>query len=110
MRYYTQTEEWVLIKDGLAYVGLSEHAATELGDIVYIDLPRVGAKFKQSEAFGAIESVKAASDLYMPISGTIAEVNLELEDHPELLNQDPLAHHIIVLKDFDEAELASLAK
>ena len=110
MRYYTKTEEWVLIKDGLAYVGLSEHAATELGDIVYVELPQVGDKFSKGEPFGAIESVKAASDLYMPISGEIVEVNKALEDEPELLNEAPLVHYIIVLKGFDEAELSDLEK
>lgn len=110
MRYYTKTEEWVLIKDGLAYVGLSEYAANELGDIVFVDLPRVGDRFKKEESFGAVESVKAASDLYMPISGEVYEVNELLEDNPELLNEDPLKNYIIVLTGFKEEELKDLIK
>lgn len=108
MRFYTKTDEWVLIKDGKAYVGLSEHAAQELGDIVYIELPAVGDKFGQGEVFGAIESVKAASDLYLPIGGVVESVNEQLEDSPELINEDPLNNHILVLSGFDEAELKSL--
>lgn len=108
MRFYTQTEEWVLIKDGLAYVGLSQHAATELGDIVYVELPNVGSKFSKGAVFGAIESVKAASDLYMPIGGIIYQVNKALEDAPELLNEDPLENYLVILKDFDENELKDL--
>lgn len=110
MRFYTKTEEWVLIKDGLAYVGLSEHAADELGDIVYVDLPKIGEKIKQGESFGAIESVKAASDLYMPISGEVYEVNELLEDNPELINEDPLKNYIIILKNFNESELKTLTE
>lgn len=110
MRYYTKTDEWVLIKDGKALVGLSKFAADELGDIVYVDLPNVGDSFKKEEAFGAIESVKAASDLYMPIGGKIVEVNEALDDGPEVLNEDPLNTAIITISDFDEAELEDLIK
>ncbi len=108
MRYYTKTEEWVLIKDGKAIVGLSAHAASELGDIVYVDLPSEGDVFKQGESFGAVESVKAASDLYLPIGGTISRVNEALEDAPELLNEKPLEVFLVELTDFDEKELANL--
>lgn len=108
MRYYTKTEEWVLIKDGKAIVGLSAHAASELGDIVYVDLPSVGDTFHQGDAFGAVESVKAASDLYLPIGGKISRVNEALEDAPELLNEKPLETFIVELTDFDEAELKNL--
>ncbi|MGI6787529.1 MAG: glycine cleavage system protein GcvH [Acholeplasmataceae bacterium] len=108
MRYYTKTEEWVLIKDGVAYVGLSEFAANELGDIVFVDLPRVGERFQKDESFGAVESVKAASDLYMPITGEIYEVNELLEDNPELLNEDPLKNYLVVLTNFKEEELKDL--
>lgn len=108
MRYYTKTEEWVLIKDGKALVGLSAHAASELGDIVYVDLPRVGDSFSQNESFGAVESVKAASDLYLPIGGKISKINEALEDAPELLNEKPLEVFIVEVEDFDEAELKNL--
>lgn len=110
MRYYTKTEEWVLIKGNKAIVGLSKHAADELGDIVYIDLPSVGDAFKQGESFGAVESVKAASDLYMPISGVISKVNEALEDAPELLNEKPLEEFLVEVTDFDVKELENLIK
>lgn len=110
MRYYTKTDEWVLVKDGKATVGLSKYAADELGDIVYVDLPEEGDAFKKGEAFGAIESVKAASDLYMPISGTISKVNEQLDDNPELLNEDPLNVFMIELSDIDPEELKELIK
>ena len=108
MRYYTKTEEWILIKEGKAYVGLSKHAADELGDIVYIELPSVGEKISQGEVFGTIESVKAASDLYLPIGGVVDSVNDVLEDSPELINENPLENYILVLSDFDEEELKTL--
>lgn len=108
MRYYTKTEEWILIKDGVAYVGLSEFAANELGDIVFVDLPRVGERFAKGESFGAVESVKAASDLYMPITGEIYEVNELLEDNPELLNEDPLKNYLVALTNFKEEDLKDL--
>ena len=108
MRYYTKTEEWILIKDGKAIVGLSAHAASELGDIVYVDLPSVGDTFEQGESFGAVESVKAASDLYLPIGGTISKINEDLEDAPELLNEKPLEAFLVEITDFDEAELKHL--
>lgn len=110
MRYYTKTDEWVLIKDGKALVGLSKYAAGELGDIVYVDLPSEGDTFAKGEAFGAIESVKAASDLYLPIGGTVAKVNEQLDDSPEMLNEDPLNVFIVELTDFDEEELKDLIK
>ncbi|NLB85168.1 MAG: glycine cleavage system protein GcvH [Acholeplasmataceae bacterium] len=110
MRYYTKTDEWVLIKDGKAYIGLSKHAADELGDIVYVDLPKVGQRFRQEAVFGAVESVKAASDIYMPIGGTIIEINHDLENNPELINEDPLTNYLIVLSDFDLEELKTLEK
>jgi len=110
MRYYIKIEEWVLIKDGLVYVGLLEFVANELGDIVFVDLPRVGDRFKKEELFGVVELVKAASDLYMPISGEVYEVNELLEDNPELLNEDPLKNYIIVLTGFKEEELKDLIK
>lgn len=110
MRYYTKTEEWILIKEDLAYVGISKHAANELGDIVYVDLPMVGDEFSKDEPFGAIESVKAASDLYMPIKGEVALINEKLEESPELINEDPINNYIIAIKNFDLDELKDLEK
>jgi len=110
MRYYTKTDEWVKVEGNKATIGLSEHAVTELGDIVFIDLPNVGETFKKGEAFGALESVKAASDIYMPIGGVVVSVNEALNDSPELLNQDPLKQFIIEIKEFNVDELEDLKK
>ncbi|HEY6007048.1 MAG TPA: glycine cleavage system protein GcvH [Geobacteraceae bacterium] len=85
--YFTKEHEWVKIKDGIASVGISEHAAHALGDITFVELPQVGKKVKQFEAFCSIESVKAASDIYAPLSGTVTRVNEALEDKPEIVNE-----------------------
>lgn len=108
MRYYTKTDEWILIKDGKATIGLSKHAVSELGDIVFVELPEVGDEFSQNEPFGAVESVKAASDFYLPIGGTVTKVNEALEDSPELLNADPIKNYLIEIEDFVEEELEGL--
>ena len=110
MRYYTKTDEWVKVEGNKATVGLSKHAVTELGDIVFIDLPSAGDTFKKGEAFGAIESVKAASDIYMPIGGVVVSVNEALIGSPELLNQDPLKQFLIEIEEFDVVELEDLKK
>ncbi|HEY6838365.1 MAG TPA: glycine cleavage system protein GcvH [Geobacteraceae bacterium] len=85
--YFTKEHEWVKIKDGIASVGISEHAAHELGDITFVELPQVGKAVKQFDAFCSIESVKAASDIYAPLSGTVTTVNEALEDRPEIVNE-----------------------
>ncbi len=85
--YFTKEHEWVKIKDGIASVGISEHAAHELGDITFVELPQVGKKVKQFDAFCSIESVKAASDIYAPLSGTVTKVNEALEERPEIVNE-----------------------
>ena len=108
MRYYTKTDEWVLVKDGKATIGLSKHAVSELGDVVFVELPEVGDEFSQNEAFGAVESVKAASDIYMPIGGKVIKVNEVLEDSPELINEDPVVNYLIEIEDFDVEELKNL--
>jgi glycine cleavage system H protein len=86
---FTATHEWVRLVDGVATVGISDHAQSLLGDVIFIELPAVGTALGPGDKFGAIESVKAASDLYAPVAGTVAEVNAALEDHPELVNNDP---------------------
>ena len=86
---FTATHEWVRIEDGGATVGISDHAQSQLGDVIFVELPAVGSELKAGAKFGAIESVKAASDLYSPVGGTVAEVNGSLEDQPELVNKDP---------------------
>src|SRR5690554_6604167 len=101
MRYYTKTDEWVLVEGDKAKIGISIKAADLLGDVVFLDFPNLDDTFKQGETFGAIESVKAASDLYMPIGGTVISVNDKLVDFPELINEDALIEFIIEIKDFD---------
>lgn len=86
---FTATHEWVHAEDGGATVGISDHAQSQLGDVIFVELPAVGTELTAGAKFGAIESVKAASDLYAPVGGTVAEVNGSLEDQPELVNNDP---------------------
>lgn len=86
---YTKDHEWVRVKGEEATVGITDHAQQQLGDIVYVELPKVGDKFETSEPFGSIESVKAVSEIFMPLSGTVAQVNDALNDSPELVNEDP---------------------
>ena len=87
--YYSKQHEWVQIKDDTATVGITHYAQEQLGDIVFVELPEVGREFQAGESLGTIESVKAVSDIYAPLSGTVAEVNAELEDKSELINEDP---------------------
>ncbi len=87
--HYTKEHEWVRVDGEFAVVGITDHAQHELGDIVYVDLPKVGATLEQGKTFGSVESVKAVSDVYAPISGEVAEVNQVLADNPEKLNEDP---------------------
>lgn len=86
---YTKDHEWVRVKGEEAAVGITDHAQQQLGDVVYVELPKVGDKFETSEPFGSVESVKAVSEIYMPLSGTVVEVNDTLNDSPELVNEDP---------------------
>jgi glycine cleavage system H protein len=87
---YTETHEWVDVDDGVATIGITDFAQSQLGDVVFLELPRQGRKLTAGEAFGVIESVKAASDLYSPVAGTVLEVNERLTSNPELVNKDPL--------------------
>ena len=86
---YTKDHEWVRVEGDEATVGITEYAAGQLGDIVFVELPEVGGQLTQFGTFGVVESVKAVSDLYAPVSGTVVEVNEALRDAPELLNSDP---------------------
>jgi glycine cleavage system H protein len=86
---YTKEHEWVRVEGGLATVGITDYAAHELGDVVFVELPEVGRTVAQSAAVGVIESVKAVSDLFAPLSGDVVETNSELSGEPELLNSDP---------------------
>lgn len=87
--YFTKEHEWVRIKEGVAAVGISDFAAHQLGDVTFVELPTLGKSVKQFEQFAAIESVKAASDIYSPLSGKIVKVNEALEDAPEIVNESP---------------------
>lgn len=108
-RRYTKSHEWVKIEDGIATVGITDHAQRALGDITYVDLPKLERKVSAGGEFGVIESVKAASDLYAPVSGTVLAVNEALNDNPETVNSDPYGDGwIIRLSGADTAALARL--
>jgi len=87
--HYTAEHEWVAIHDSVASVGITDHAQEQLGEIVYIELPAVGDKISKDDPFGVVESVKAVSDIYAPVSGTVIEVNEDLPESPEVVNEDP---------------------
>lgn len=108
MKRYTKTDEWIKVENGVAKIGLSAYAIGELGDIVFFDLPEVGKTFKKGAAFGAVESVKIASDLYMPIGGKVKSINEKLETNPEAINENPEEEYLIMITDFDEKELSDL--
>ena len=88
-RRYTKTHEWVTVDGKIATVGITDYAQSQLGDVVFLELPSVGRKLGEREGFGVIESVKAASDLYSPVAGRVVEVNEKLSAQPELINSDP---------------------
>ncbi|MDD5861843.1 MAG: glycine cleavage system protein GcvH [Prevotella sp.] len=106
--YYTESHEYVKVEGEYGYVGITDYAQHALGNVVYVDMPDVDDEVTAGEEFGAVESVKAASDLMSPVSGTVVEVNEALEDHPELVNQDAFANWIIKVKLSDPSELDGL--
>ena len=106
--YYTESHEFVRIEGEYGYIGITDYAQNALGNVVYVDLPEVDDEVEAGEEFGAVESVKAASDLISPVSGTVVEVNEDLEDSPELINQDAFANWIIKVELSDADELDSL--
>lgn len=106
---YQASHEWARQEGGLVVCGITDHAQDSLSDVVYVELPEVGRTIKKGDVFGVVESVKAASDLYMPVSGEIAEVNSALEDEPEVINSDPYgAGWMIKVKPSDPAEWDNL--
>ena len=106
---FTKEHEWVKVEDDIAAMGITDYAQHELGDVVYVELPSVGDSFAKGDAIGNIESVKAVSDVYAPVSGEIVEINENLEDKPESINQDPYGEGWIVkIKLDDTAELDEL--
>ena len=106
--YYSESHEWVKVDGNVAIVGITDFAQHAMGDLSYVDMPEVDDELEKGEEFGAVESVKAASDLYSPVSGTVVEINEELEDAPELLNQDAFANWIMKVEMNDPSELESL--
>ena len=106
--YYSESHEYVKVEGEFAYVGITDYAQNALGNVVDVDLPEVDDEVEADEDFGAVESVKAASDLISPVSGTVVEVNEALEDKPELLNEDPFENWIIKVQLSDTAELDNL--
>lgn len=105
---YADSHEWVKLEGDNAYVGITDYAQHALGNIVYVDMPEEGDEVTAGEEFGAVESVKAASDLISPVSGEVIEVNEALNDEPELVNQDPYANWIIKVKLSDPSEIDNL--
>lgn len=106
--YYSESHEYVRVEGDYGYVGITDYAQHALGNVVYVDMPEVDDEVEAGEDFGAVESVKAASDLYSPVSGTVVEVNEALEDAPELINQDAFANWIIKVELSDKSELDNL--
>jgi glycine cleavage system H protein len=107
-RKYTKDHEWILTGGDTAAVGITEYAQQQLGDVVYVDLPEPGKTVNAGESFGSIESVKAVSELFAPVSGEIVEVNGELRDHPETVNSDPHAAWMIRIRPSNPADAAAL--
>lgn len=101
---YSKTHEWIKAEDGVAVVGISDFAQDALGDVVFVNLPAVGDEVTAGESFGDVESVKAVSDLICPVSGVVCAVNEELEDSPELLNEDPYGAWIIKVENITAEE------
>jgi len=109
--YYTKDHEWAQVDENIVTIGVTEFAQEQLGEVVYVELPEEGAKVNQGESFGVVESVKAASDLYAPVSGTVIEVNMALLEDPSSLNDDPMNDGWLIRIEMDsEKELANLMR
>lgn len=106
--YYTKNHEWARVEGDEAYIGITDFAQHALGDIVYIELPEVGVTLNQEDTFGAVESVKAASDIYIPVSGTVTKANDAIADDPSLVNQDAFENWMICVKMSNPEELKNL--
>ena len=105
---YTKDHEWIEAAGASGKVGITDYAQQQLGDVVYVDLPEIGAKLKQGQSFGTIESVKAVSELYSPVAGEVVEVNAALKDKPETVNKDPHASWMVVIKLANPGEAGAL--
>lgn len=109
MIYFTKEHEWALVKDNVAIVGITNHAQHRLGDVVYLELPEPGKRLEKDKNFGVVESVKAVSDLFSPVSGSVIETNTELVQNPEWVNQDPMGKAWMIKIALDSPlELSSL--
>jgi glycine cleavage system H protein len=109
--YYTKDHEWAQVDENVVTVGVTEYAQSSLGEIVYVELPEEGQKVTQNEPFGVVESVKAVSDLFAPVSGTVIEVNSPIMDDPGFLNDDPMEEGWLIRIEMDnERELANLMR
>ena len=106
--YYSESHEFVRVEGDFGFIGITDYAQNALGNVVYVDMPEVDDEVEAGEEFGAVESVKAASDLYAPVSGTVVEVNEALEDQPELIKQDAFENWIIKVELSDKTELDAL--
>ena len=106
--YYSESHEWVKVEGDVAIIGITDFAQHAMGALSYVDMPEVDDELEAGEEFGAVESVKAASDLFCPVSGTVVEINEALEDAPELLNEDAFANWIMKVKMNDPSELEGL--
>ncbi|KZL90753.1 glycine cleavage system protein GcvH [Clostridium magnum] len=107
---YTKEHEWVKVDGDKAYVGITDFAQDSLGDIVFVELPEVDTEFSKEDAFGVVESVKAASDLYIPVSGKIVGINEDLIDNPEKVNEDAYKNWMLIVELSDKLELDELLK
>lgn len=109
--YYSKDHEWAQVDENIVTIGVTEFAQEQLGEVVYVELPEEGAKVNQGESFGVVESTKAASDLYAPVSGTVIEVNASLLEDPSSLNDDPMNDGWLIRIEMDsEKELANLIR
>ena len=106
--YYSESHEWVKVEGNIAIVGITDFAQHAMGDLSYVDMPEVDDEVAAGDEFGAVESVKAASDLYSPVSGTVVEINEALEDAPELLNENAFENWIMKVEMTDPTELDNL--
>ena len=106
--YYSESHEWVKVEGNIAIVGITDFAQHAMGDLSYVDMPEVDDEVEAGEEFGAVESVKAASDLFSPVTGTVVEINEALEDAPELLNEDAFANWIMKVEMNDPSQLEAL--
>lgn len=105
---YTKEHEWVRVEGETAWIGITDYAQEQLGDIVFVELPEVGEEFVEGDGFGVIDSVKATSDVYMPVDGGILEVNGNLENSPELINEDPYENWMIKIQLTDPDQIEEL--